>query len=135
MYLSYLMGVENEDVKERDLEALGIEVVNKPTLGPYKIKIPDRVVEKYKSLVRDKLVSGYWNEFVGEKEIGFIFKFKDGTIKEYVLEPENELEISLLCSEFNGDAPEKTAIVYKYLSENDFYHDFMLEHYRDQIER
>lgn len=30
---------------------------------------------------------------------------------------------------------EKTANVYKYISDNKFYHDFMMEHYADLINR
>jgi hypothetical protein len=48
---------------------------------------------------------------------------------------ENEQEIDKICAELNNEPPEKTANVYKYISDNNFYHDFMLEHYKKMIER
>ena len=127
------MGVESEDIRGGEFESLGIDVTNKPTKGPYKLKIPDSSIKSYKNLVRMKLVPGYWNEFIGEKEIGFIFKFDDGTIKEYTLSSTNESEIGKLCAQFNNEDPKDTEIVYKYLSENDFYRDFMQKYYSHQI--
>ena len=65
----------------------------------------------------------------------FVFKFKDEAIKEFKLTEETEAEIDKLCAQFANESPDKTANVYKYLSENEFYHDFMLENYSDQINR
>lgn len=81
------------------------------------------------------MTNGFWNEIVGEKEIIFVFKFKDGSVKEYELSLEIEKEVSILCSEFTGEPLDKTANVYKYISGNKFYHDFMMEHYADMINR
>src|SRR3989338_6640877 len=131
-YLSYLMGTS---VQDSDLEALNIEIVEKDSDGDRKLKIPDANLSAYLYLVKSGLNPGFWNEVIGEKEIIFTFKFKDGTIKEYKLSPENEGEIDKLCAEFNNEPPEKTQNVYKYLSENSFYHDFMVEHYSDMINR
>src|SRR3990167_6406483 len=83
----------------------------------------------------DDLLKGFWNEIIGVKEILFIFKIEDGSIKEYKLSPENEQEIDKLCAKFNNEPADKTANVYKYISDNKFYHDFMLEHYTDLINR
>lgn len=140
-YLSYLMGAE--DIQDQELENLKIEIVEKTATESRKLKIPQRALTQYAELIKAKLTPGFWNEIVGEEEIVFVFKFKDGTInkfasgevKEYKLSPETESEIDKLCAEFNNEPPDKTANVYKYLSENEFYHDFMLEHYSDQINR
>src|SRR3990172_8163020 len=70
--------------------------------------------------IKMKMTTGFWNEIVGEREIIFIFKFKDGKIKEYKLSPANEQEISDLCESFNDEPPRKAANVYKYISENKF---------------
>ena len=120
-------------IMDSELEVLGIILVGKTDSGSRKLKIPGQSLPRYIELVKEKLDSDFWNEIVGEKEICFIFKFKDGRIKEYILSQENEAEIGQLCTEFNHEPPGKTAIVYKYLSENDFYHDFMIQHYRDKI--
>lgn len=132
-YLSYLMGAEK--IEDKELEILDIKIENKDSDGDRSIKIPEERLSQYIELVKTKMSDGFWNEIIGEKEILFIFKFKDGNIKEYELSPENEQEIDKLCAEFNNEPPDKTANVYKYISDNKFYHDFMIEHYSDMINR
>lgn len=132
-YLSYLMGAKK--IEDKELEDLDIKIKNKDSDGDRSIKIPEEKLSQYIELVKNKLTEGFWNEIIGEKEIIFLFKFKDGNIKEYELSPENEQEIDKLCAEFNNEPPEKTANVYKYISENKFYHDFMMKHYADMINR
>ncbi len=132
-YLSFLMGADN--VEDGQLEALSIKIEEKDSDGDRKLKIPSEKLAEYFELIKSGLSSGFWNEVVGSEEIVFIFKFKDGGIKEYKLSSENEKEISELCTQFNNDPLEKTANVYKYISENNFYHDFMIEHYSNLINR
>lgn len=124
-----------EKIEDNELETLDIKIEEKDTDGNRSIKIPEEKLSQYIELVKNKLIEGFWNEIIGEKEILFIFKFKDGSIKEYELSPENEQEIDKLCAEFNNEPPDKTANVYKYISDNKFYHDFMIEHYSDVINR
>lgn len=124
-----------EKIEDKELEDLNIKIENKDSDGDRSIKIPEEKLSQYIELVKNKLTEGFWNEIIGEKEILFIFKFKNGNIKEYKLSPENEQEIDKLCAEFNNEPPEKTANVYKYISDNKFYHDFMVEHYSDMINR
>jgi len=133
MNLSFLMG--GGDIPDEELTALGIEIVQKDPDGDRSLKIPEKSLSQYIELVKAKLEVGFWNEIVGEKEILFIFKFKDGSVKEQMLSPENERENDELCAEFNNEPPGKTHNVYKYISENEFYHDFMLENYADLISR
>lgn len=133
MYLSYLMGAKN--ITDEDLIGLGFEVVGKTDSGSRKLKIPTERIEDYRNLIREKMDPGFWNEFLDEDSIHFIFKLKNGEIKEYTLSPENEQEIDKLCAELNNEEPKTTANVYKYISENDFYHDFMLQHYKEMIAR
>ncbi|MBI2635636.1 MAG: hypothetical protein HYW79_03825 [Parcubacteria group bacterium] len=132
-YLSYLMGAEK--IEDKELEDLDIKIEDIDTDGDRSLKIPEDKLPQYIELVKNKLTNGFWNEIIGEKEIIFLFKFQDGNIKEYRLSPENEQEIDKLCAEFNNESPEKTANVYKYISDNKFYHDFMIEHYSDMINR
>lgn len=133
MYLSYLMGADK--ISDQDLVNLGIEIVEKTDSGSRKLKIPSDKIEGYKNLIREKMTLGFWNEFLDENNIHFIFKFKNGDVKEYVLSPENEREIDKICAELNNEPPDKTANVYKYISDNDFYHDFIMKHYKEMIER
>ena len=131
MYLSYLMGAKK--IENKDLVNLGIQIEETKSDGDRTLNIPDDRLPEYIELVKNRLDNGFWNEIVGDKEIIFIFKFKDGSIKEYKLSQNNEKEISLLCSKLNGDLLEKTANVYRYISGNRFYKDFMMEHYADLI--
>lgn len=132
-YLSYLMGAEQ--IKDQDLVDIGVTIVENTDSGSRKLYIPKDRIEGYKNLIKDKMTPGFWNEFLNENGIHFIFKLKDGGIKEYTLSPKNEQEIDNLCAKLNNEPPEKTANVYKYISDNDFYHDFMMEHHRNMIER
>ena len=132
-YLSYLMGAER--IEDKELEDLSVKIENKDSDGDRSIKIPEEKLSQYIELIKNKLTNGFWNEIIGTKEIIFIFKFNGGSIKEYRLSPKNEQEIDKLCAEFNNEPPDKTANVYKYISDNKFYHDFMIEHYSDMINR
>lgn len=132
-HLSYLMGAG--DITDDELVALGIEIVRKTNSRSRMLSIPEKSLAKYIKLIKLKLTKGFWNEIISPKEILFIFRFKDGYIEEYTLSPTNEQQIDKLCAEFNNEPPEKTANVYKYISDNDFYHDFMMEHYPDMISR
>ena len=124
-----------EGIEDRDLTDIGVSIEEKMADGDRTLKIPEESLPKYTELIKVKLGNGFWNEIIGAREIIFVFKFKDGSIKEYRLSPENEREIDRLCAEFNNEPEDKTANVYKYISENRFYHDFMLEHYADMINR
>ncbi len=132
-YLSYLMGAEN--IEDKELGSLDIKIEDRTSDGDRMLKIPEEKLSQYIELIKSKLTNGFWNEIIGTKEILFIFKFNDGNIKEYKLSPENEQEIDNLCAEFNNEPPNKNANVYKYISDNKFYHDFMMEHYSDMINR
>ena len=131
-YLSYLMGADA--ISDKELGDLGVEIVDTTDTGNRKLRII-KDIEAYKDLIRAKMTPGFWNEFLNENEIHFIFKLDNGHIEEYILSPDNEQKIDALCAKLNNEPPDKTANVYKYISENSFYHDFMLEHYRAFIER
>lgn len=136
MNLSYLMG--GDEISDADLQELGIEIAGVSEGGNRKLKIPEEALGAYIELVKAKLTAGFWNEIVGETQILFIFKFNDGSIKEIELSPATEQEIDTLCEEFNDQPPREAGFVpnvYNYISENDFYHDFMLKHYAGRINR
>ncbi len=127
------MGADN--IEDKELINLGVSIEETKADGDRTLKIPDYSLSGYIELMKTKLNNGFWNEMVEEKEIIFVFKLKDGSIKEYRLSPENEQEVDNLCAELNNEPPEKTANVYKYISDNKFYHDFMMNHYADLINR
>lgn len=124
-----------DKISDKELTDLKIVIQEIKESGSRKLKIPVSSIEPYKNLVSTKLNNGFWNEIIGNNEIFFIFKFKDGTVKQYILDVLNEHEIDKLCAEFNNEPADKTANVYKYLSENDFYHDIMIENYLELVNR
>jgi hypothetical protein len=131
--LSYLMGAS--EIQDQELEALNVEIAGVSKSGARKLIIPNDQIQEYFKIVKAKLDKGFWNEVVEKDKVTFLFKFNDGEVNEYTLNPQNEEEISHLCSEFNSDPLEKTANVYRYLSENDFYHNFIVAHYSKFIDR
>src|SRR3989344_5679889 len=132
-YLSYLMGAK--DISDEEIKLLDISIEDRNDDGDRSLKIPEEKLSQYIELIKAKLSKGFWNEIIGAKEILFIFKIENGSIKEYKLSPENEREVDKLCAKLNNEPADKTANVYKYISENKFYHDFMVEHYSDLINR
>ncbi len=122
---SYLMG--NSGITVEDIESVGAKVIDKSDSGAFKIEIPKNSLEKYKALVREKMDVGFWNEVIGE-DIWFCFKDKSGKVTEYILDWEkNREEISNKCSEFSKDEIEKTRNLYKYLADNEFYTDLLIQ--------
>jgi len=124
-----------EKIQDKELEDLSIKIKDRTSDDDRMLVIPDNKLSQYIELVKSKLTNGFWNEIIGQKEIVFIFKFQDGHIKEYKLFPKNEGKIDKLCAEFNDEESDATANVYKYISENKFYHDFMMKYYADMINR
>ncbi len=122
------------NIADGDLERIGVQVVEKGSDGDRKLEMSSSKVDDYVYLVGKNLESGFWNEVVGD-EITFIFKYRDGSTRKYELSTENESEVAELCSKFSGDSLEKTKNVYKYLSENKFYRDFMKRNYADLVNR
>lgn len=131
--LSYLMG--GKEIKDEELVDLGVSIEEKSSSGNRVIKIPNEKLMEYRELIKTKLEAGFWNDVIGEKEIIFIFKFKDGSIREYELSLQNEQEVDDLCAEFTNEPKTVGANVFKMLSDNKFYHDFMLKYYSDMINR
>lgn len=68
-------------ILDQDLTNFGIEIVEKTDSGSRKIKIPSEKIEAYKDLLKEKMEAGFWNEFLDENAIHFIFKFKNGDIR------------------------------------------------------
>lgn len=133
MYLSYLMG--GSRISDNDLRQIGVEIAEAMKTGDRRIRIPNEARDQYWSLVREKMEPGFWNEFLNEKEISFLFKFKDGHIKEFMLSQENEKEIDTLAAQFNNEQPTSSVNVYRWLAKNEWYREVMLKQYRPLIER
>jgi len=122
-------------ITDEALLGAGATIVGKTEGESRKLQIPRESIARYEALIREKLSPGFWNEYIGADKIHFIFKLADGSIQEFDLSPENEREVDMLCAKLNNEQPETTANVFKYISENDFYHDLMAKHWQAMIER
>lgn len=131
--LSVLMG--GKDIADEDLESINIEIRETDSDGDRKLKMSSSTIDSYLDLAKKKMEGGFWTEVVGDNEIVFLFKYNDGSTRKYELSSSNESEVGALCSKFGGDSTDKTANVYKYLSANSFYRDFMKSHYESLINR
>jgi len=124
-YLSFLMGAPA--ISDEEINRLGVKVVERFGAGIRGLLIPSVALQAYKDLVREKLSPGFWNDIVGRRQILFLFKLGDGTVKEIVYSRENRGEIARLCTEFNKDPIEKTSDIPRYLSGNPFYRDLIIK--------
>lgn len=126
-YLSILMGAPS--LSEIELQRAGVTVVERYGENVLGLLVPSGSVAGYKELVRDCLQPGFWNDLVSTEEIVFIFKLRDGTVKEYALDGENRAEIAALCSALNGDPLARTLDLANYFAANPFYRDVMVAHH------
>ena len=123
-YLSLLMNAPS--LTEAQLEEAGVRIVERFGPNVLGLLIESSCIPAYQGLVRDRLQPGYWNESVGRDEILFVFKLVSGAIEEFTLSEENQGKISRLCSELNGEPPEKTSDLPAYLAAHPFYADAMI---------
>ena len=120
---SYLMG--GGKVSDEELEKIGVKILEKTKDGDRKLEIPIAKLEEYKKLIKEKLDNGFWNEIVGE-EILFIFKDKEGNIKEIILSKETTEEIEKLGAEYNDEPYLGETSTWKWVAENDTYTDLII---------
>ncbi len=120
-YLSFLMAAP--DISDEELSRLGIEVVETFGSGIRGLLIPGDGLLAYKALIRDRMRLGFWNEMVGRDEMFFVFKLRDGTLREFCYSAETRDEIARLCTKLNKDPIERTSDMPRYLAGNPFYRD------------
>lgn len=110
--LSYLMGV-NDSTMALTSRGFNVEEDGKH----FKISFPSEKAEYYEDYIINNLNEGYWNEYISDHVV-FIFKFKNGTIKRFVLDENNHDVILKLCCEF---ASAEFNSIKDMLLGNDFY--------------
>lgn len=111
MNYSYVMGINNIDA----LKQANFKI--KSFGNSYGVIFDDNKIELFEKYICEMLEDGFWNEYLGKNKV-FIFKFKDGKIKKYVLNADNEKEILKLCCEFAGCEFES---IDRMLRDNSFY--------------
>lgn len=131
MNLSYLKG--GQEISDQELLDLNISL-SKLGSDSRGLNIPNESLESFKKLIRSKLSPGFWNEVISTDQVWFCFKSKDGLIQEFILNESNQQEIAELCSSFSGDSIEKTSDVISYIARNDFYTEFVDQHFQPKLE-
>jgi len=113
-YLSFLMGADA--ISDRELTDLGVQILAGAS-SPFRgLLVPGGSLPAYKALIREKLTPGFWNDILGRHEILFIFKLKDGSVRELAFSEATRLEIARL-----NDPIEKTSDMPRYLAGNQLY--------------
>lgn len=118
-YISFLMGADA--ISDEELADLGVTIL-KGAGTPFRgLLVPGGSLPAYKALIREKLTPGFWNDILGRHEVLFVFKLKDGSVRELALSDATRPEIARLCSSLNNDPIEKTSDMPRYLAGNPFY--------------
>lgn len=118
MNYSYAMGV-NDSIKE--LEQKGF-IIQK-TGESYKVSFSKEKEQIWEKYISKNLQRGYWNEYLKENEVVFLFHLDKG-IKKYIVKDYQNDEVLKLCEEL---AETKFKSLKDMLKENEFY--------KDKIER
>ncbi len=122
-YLSFLMGADG--ITDGELCDLGVKILSGAGTPFRGLLIPEERLSAYRTLIREKLTPGYWNDILGRQEILFVFKLEDGTIRELTLSEANRVEIAHLCSSLNKEPIEETSDMPRYLAANPFYRELV----------
>jgi hypothetical protein len=126
-YISLLMGTPT--LSEAELRSAGVRILERYGDSLLGVLVPRDSIPAYKKLVCEHLRPGFWNDLVSPEEILFVFKLRDGTLREFVLSDANRQEIARLCSDLNGDPLERTSNLPSYFAANPLYRDVMVAHH------
>ena len=113
-YYSYLMGGSDSVL---ELVKYGFKI-EKNESGNYEIIFPINMERKFEKYLLNNLKPGFWNEWLNNDRVHFLFRFKNGDFRGYELSEKNEKEILELCQEF---ANVKFKSIKDMLMENQFY--------------
>lgn len=123
-YLSFLMG--GAAISDDQLERLGIRIVQGAGSAFRSLLIPGASLRAYRTLVRERITPGFWNDIIGREEILFVFKLPDGRVEELAYSEASGAQIAALCTALNDDPIEETSDLPRYLAGNSFYHESMV---------
>lgn len=112
MYYSYAMGM-NEEIYELEKEGFIIEKDD----NDFMITFNKDMANKWEDFVYKHLKVEFWNEYITENEIIFIFHLKDG-FKRYIVKNFKNDEVLKLCEELCNC---KFESIEKMIKDNKFY--------------
>lgn len=102
MARTYIMGQQNID--SADVEAIGGRVDSINESGHMCVEFPVSKFKEFEDLISNKMESGFWNEYLTNEKVVFIFKHKDGRLERFALNDDNAHEILALGHEFNNQS-------------------------------
>jgi leucyl-tRNA synthetase len=109
MARTYIMG--QQDISASDIESIGGRIDSVTDAGHICAEFPVANAKKFEELINEKMELGFWNEYLTNEQVVFIFKHKDGKLQRFVLSDKNAHEICALGNQFNNQpepGPEET---------------------------
>lgn len=112
MYYSYVMGISDKIYKLKE-EGFIIEKDN----SNFKISFDKNKEEIWEKFIYEHLEIDFWNEYIREDEVVFIFHLESG-FKKYIVKDFENPEVLNLCEKLCGC---KFESIKSMLIDNDFY--------------
>ena len=120
MARSYIMGQKN--ITKEDINNIGGSIEKTTDNGYLCVEFPVSKTKEFEEMIVKKMEPGFWNEYLTNSEIVFIFKNKNNKIERFVLNEDNAHKICVLGNEFNGNfKPNKNETAWKWLENNSWY--------------
>jgi len=118
MYYSYVMGID-DSILELKNQGFVIENDNEN----YTVSFPENKANIWEAFITKKLELGYWNEYLADDKVVFLFQMEDG-IKRYEVYDFKNDEVLALCEKLCECKMESHE---KMLSENHYYKKVMAD--------
>ena len=112
MYYSYVMGIDDYIL---GLENQGFKIEKDGE--NYKVAFPKDKAPIWETFIARNLQMGYWNEYLEENKVVFLFQMEQG-IKRYEVYDFKNKEVLALCEELSG---QKMGSLMRMLSKNHYY--------------
>ena len=112
MYHTYVMGIDNS-IWELEHHGFYIECDR----NNYKISFPKEKAELWEEFIKEHLEVEYWNEYLTDDKVIFLFHLEDGFKRYEVKNYEND-DVLCLCEKLCAC---KFESIKKMLSDNSFY--------------
>lgn len=114
MYYSYVMGIDDRILSLRD-SGFTIEEFNRS----YGVAFPKEKADKWEHFISQYLEQGYWNEYLSDDGVIFLFHLEDG-LRRYVVKNYKNEEVLSLCEKL---CECKFKSIKDMLKENHYYKD------------
>lgn len=116
MYHSYVMGID-ESILGLEQKGFLIEKVQ----NDYQVSFSEENASAWEDFIRQHLNENYWNEYLADDKVIFIFHLSDG-FKRYEVKNYDNDEVLGLCEKLCNC---KFVSIKKMLADNSFYRNFI----------